>query len=168
MSHFLKSISVISAVEGLAKPLPAAFAKGSPASVGLAAGILALLFLVQHRGTASVAFLFSPVAAGWFVAIAGLGVHNLVAHGAGTGLQALSAVSPHHAVRFFAANGAAGWRALGSTMLAITGAEALYADLVRERRGGGVDEPGARRPAKSDEVMCFDNHLRGLRTLFYL
>ena len=116
-------------VEGLARPFPEAFAKGSPGVVGLAAGILAVLFLCQRAGTAGVAAIFSPVAVVWCFALAAIGIFNLVVVPRSVALSALSAVSPHHAVRFFARNGAEGWRSLGSLALCITGAEALFADL---------------------------------------
>lgn len=123
------SMSVVSAVEGLARPFPKAFAKGEAGVVGLAAGILSVLFLAQRFGTAGVAALFSPVAVAWCLALAGIGIYNLVIVPSSVALQALSAVSPHHAVEFFARNGAEGWRSLGSLALCITGAEALFADL---------------------------------------
>ena len=122
------SISVISAVEGLGRVSPTVFGKGAPATVALAAVILACLFLVQRFGTGGVALAFSPLAAIWFGALAAMGLYNLVTAGASNGLAALSAVSPHHAYRYFAANGREAWVSLGSTALAITGAEALFAD----------------------------------------
>ena len=122
------SISVISAVEGLERVSPTVFGRGAPATVALAAVILASLFLVQRFGTGGVSLAFSPLAAVWFGALATIGLHNLIAAGATDGLAALSAVSPHHAFRYFAANGREAWVSLGSTALAITGAEALFAD----------------------------------------
>ena len=121
------SISVISAVEGLGR-VSKVFDKGAPATVALAAVILACLFLVQRFGTGGVSLAFSPLAAIWFAALAAMGLYNLIMAGASNGLAALSAVSPHHAVRYFMANGKEAWVSLGSTALAITGAEALFAD----------------------------------------
>ena len=88
-----------------------------------------MLFLCQRFGTAGVAALFSPVAVSWCLALAAIGVYNLVVVPPSVALSALSAVSPHHAVQFFARNGAQGWVSLGSLALCITGAEALFADL---------------------------------------
>ena len=123
------SMSVVSAFEGLTHPFPKAFAKGEARVVGLAAGILAVLFLCQRFGTAGVAVLFSPIAVAWCAVLAGIGMYNLVIVPPSAALSALSAVSPHHAVRFFVRNGAEGWRSLGSLALCLTGAEALFADL---------------------------------------
>ena len=114
---------------GLARPFPTVFPKAGTGVVGLAACILAVLFLCQRFGTAGVAALFSPVAVSWCLALAAIGVYNLVVVPPSVALSALSAVSPHHAVQFFARNGAQGWVSLGSLALCITGAEALFADL---------------------------------------
>lgn len=123
------SMSVVSAVEGLARPFPRAFAKGEAGVVGLAAAILAVLFLCQRFGTAGVAVFFSPIAVAWCLSLAAIGVYNLVVVPSSVALNALAALSPHHAFLFFVRNGAEGWRSLGSLALCITGAEALFADL---------------------------------------
>lgn len=124
-----KTFPLKTQVEGLARPFPKAFAKGEAGVVGLAAGILAVLFLCQRFGTGGVASFFSPVAVAWCFALAGIGIYNLVVVPSSVALSALSAVSPHHAFAYFARNGAEGWRSLGSLALCITGAEALFADL---------------------------------------
>lgn len=118
-----------SAVEGLARPFPVVFVKAGPGVVGLAACILTILFLCQRFGTAGVSVAFSPIAVAWCLALAALGIYNLSIVPSSVALTALSALSPHHAVNFFARNGAEGWRSLGSLALCITGAEALFADL---------------------------------------
>lgn len=123
------SMSVVSAVEGLARPFPKAFAKGEAGVVSLSAAILAVLFLCQRFGTAGVAALFSPVAVAWCLSLSAIGVYNLAAVPAAVAASAVSALSPHHAFLFFVRNGAEGWRSLGSLALCITGAEALFADL---------------------------------------
>jgi KUP system potassium uptake protein len=114
------AISVLSAVEGLEGAHPAL----KPAVVPLTCGVLVGLFLLQRHGTGTVGRLFGPVMAAWFVAIGVAGARGLLRHP-----QVLAALSPHHAVRFFAAHGVRGALVLGSVVLAVTGAEALYADM---------------------------------------
>ena len=121
------AISVLSAAEGLALPLPS-FAVGSPPVVGLAAAILVALFAVQRAGSGGMSILFSPVSVLYFLTIGGVGAFALAARGA-NGARALSAVSPHHMVRHIRADPFLAWRQLGSIALTVTGAEALYADL---------------------------------------
>src|SRR5205823_2425878 len=86
--------------------------------------ILIALFMVQRRGTTGVGKIFGPIMIVWFVTIAIAGVAAI-----GANTLVLTSLDPAHAVRFFAAHG---WRAfltLGAVFLALTGAEALYADL---------------------------------------
>ena len=114
------AISVLSAVEGLT----VVEARLAPLVLPIAIGILVGLFIIQARGTAKVGALFGPVMIVYFVVIAGLGVINLL-----DAPQVLQALSPHHAVRFLMADPVLAFLALGSVVLAITGAEALYADM---------------------------------------
>jgi len=114
------AISVLSAVEGLEVATNAASSFVVPITVA----ILIALFGVQHHGTSGIGRIFGPVMIAWFVAIAALGVWNVVKNPA-----VLAALSPGYAVSFFARNGLHGLLVLGSVVLAITGAEALYADL---------------------------------------
>ncbi|MDH4146499.1 MAG: KUP/HAK/KT family potassium transporter, partial [Acidimicrobiia bacterium] len=114
------AISVLSAVEGF-EVATSAF---EPFVLPIAVAILIGLFAVQRRGTGSVGRVFGPIMAVWFTTLAVLGVANLV----GTP-SVLRAVDPTLAVRFFLHNGRAGFLALGSIFLAVTGAEALYADM---------------------------------------
>ena len=114
------AISVLSAVEGLNLVAPNLDAWVVP----LSSGILVLLFAAQSRGTASVAFVFGPVMALWFVAIALSGAVHLFA-----APRILLALSPTYGVVFLGAHGVAGLFALGAVFLAVTGAEALYADM---------------------------------------
>ncbi len=114
------SISVLSAIEGLEVATEAA----KPFVVPLTCFVLVGLFMVQRRGTSGVGRIFGPIMVLWFVTIA--------AAGSGAVLQApriLLALSPWHAVEFFAANHLHGFVVLGSVVLCITGCEALYADL---------------------------------------
>jgi KUP system potassium uptake protein len=114
------AISVLSAVEGL-EVGTSAF---KPYIVPIAAGILFALFLLQRHGTGVVGLLFGPVCALWFASLAAVGVWNIVKNP-----QILSALNPAHAVGFLAGHGFASFVVLGSVLLAITGAEALYADV---------------------------------------
>lgn len=114
------AVSVLGALEGLQVAAPAV----KPLIVPLAAGILLGLFLFQRRGTAGVASVFGPVTLVWFTAIALLGARSALATP-----EVFAAVNPLHALRFFVHNGGHGFLILGSVVLCITGAEALYADL---------------------------------------
>ena len=114
------AISVLSAVEGL-EVGTAAF---KPYVVPIATGILVALFVIQRHGTGAVGLLFGPVCALWFLAIGAVGAWNIAQVP-----QVLAALDPRHAVRFATGHGHASFVVLGSVLLAITGAEALYADL---------------------------------------
>jgi KUP system potassium uptake protein len=114
------AISVLSAVEGLAVTRPDL----APAVEPLTLVILACLFLVQRRGSSLLGGLFGPVMLVWFVVLGWLGLANI-----GKAPEVLLALSPHHAIAFVAADGLAAFLAFGSVVLAVTGAEALYADM---------------------------------------
>jgi KUP system potassium uptake protein len=114
------AISVLSAVEGLAT----VEARFDAFVIPIAVGILVALFYIQASGTARVGKLFGPIMVLYFMVLAALGISNIAAHP-----EVLSAVFPTHAVRFFAADPGLGFLALGSVVLAVTGAEALYADM---------------------------------------
>jgi KUP system potassium uptake protein len=114
------AISVLSAVEGLEVATPVF----QPYIVPITIAILIALFAVQSRGTARIGSIFGPVMLLWFVVLAALGATHIIAHP-----SVLTAVNPLHAVRFFARNGVAGFLVLGSVFLAVTGGEALYADM---------------------------------------
>ena len=114
------AISVLSAVEGL-EVGTAAF---KPYVVPIAAGVLVALFLIQRHGTGVVGALFGPVCVLWFSSLAAVGAWNIARHPA-----ILEAVNPVHALGFVGGHGFASFVVLGSVLLAITGAEALYADM---------------------------------------
>jgi KUP system potassium uptake protein len=114
------AISVLSAVEGIDVVSPGIQSAVLPIGVV----ILAVLFLVQRFGTHTVGRLFGPVMVLWFVAIAVLGVPQIIGHP-----DILRSLSPSYAVSFAAASPLTGFLAMGSVVLAITGAEALYADM---------------------------------------
>ncbi len=114
------AISVLSAVEGL-KLVTSGF---EPYILPLSVAIIVGLFLVQSHGTAGVAIWFGPITLVWFVAMAVGGLLH-IADDPGV----FAAFDPRHAVAFLAGNGKVGLVALGAVFLAVTGAEALYADL---------------------------------------
>ncbi len=114
------ALSVLSAIEGLDVATPAFH----PFILPLTVLILLALFAIQARGTASVASLFGPITAVWFVAIAIPGLFWIVSDPA-----ILWALSPHFGVHFLLNHGIVSLYTLGAVFLAVTGAEALYADL---------------------------------------
>ena len=114
------AISVLSALEGLHLAIPAF----SPYVLPAAVGILALLFLLQPRGTASIGRLFGPVMLIWFVAIAALGAWGISQNPA-----VLVGLSPAYGLAYLAHGGFTAFALLGSVFLCVTGAEALYADM---------------------------------------
>ncbi len=114
------AISVLSAVEGL-KVISPAF---EDAVVPIALGILLALFLVQWRGTGSMGRIFGPICALWFITIGLLGLIEVVRQP-----QVLVALSPFYAIQFCLHYHLAAFIALGAVVLAVTGAEALYADM---------------------------------------
>jgi KUP system potassium uptake protein len=114
------AISVLSAMEGLEIATPAFEAYVLPFTVLILIG----LFAVQARGTARVGAFFGPVMAIWFITIAVVGVSHIADEP-----SVLAAVNPWHAVAFVGSHGYIGLVTLGAVFLAVTGAEALYADL---------------------------------------
>ena len=120
-SMITPAISVLSAVEGLTT-VEASFA---PYVVPTAIGILVGLFAIQARGTARVGALFGPVMIFYFVTISVLGVMHIV----GNPWIIVETINPLNAIHFFLADGWRAFLALGSVVLAVTGAEALYADM---------------------------------------
>ncbi len=114
------AISILSAVEGLKLVHPATEHAVLPATIAIIIG----LFLVQSRGTAAVAQWFGPITLVWFIA---MGIGGLLHISDDPGVFA--ALNPVHAVRFMLDHGMVGLVALGAVFLAVTGAEALYADL---------------------------------------
>ncbi|WP_068879095.1 potassium transporter Kup [Phenylobacterium sp. CCH12-B4] len=117
------AVSVLGSMEGM-KEIPGVGPRLAPLVLPAAAAILVVLFLVQSRGTASVAKLFGPVTAAWFLVLGGLGLYHLW-----DDLSVFRALSPHYGVMFLLDNGFLGFVILGSVFLAVTGAEALYADM---------------------------------------
>jgi KUP system potassium uptake protein len=114
------AISVLSAIEGLKIVTPAF----DPYVVPLTIVILLALFAAQSRGTARVAAFFGPITAIWFVAIA---IPGIVAIAGDPWI--LLAINPFYGLKFVVSHGVIGLVTLGAVFLAVTGAEALYADL---------------------------------------
>nr|WP_047230037.1 potassium transporter Kup [Pseudomonas brassicacearum] len=119
-SMITPAISVLSAVEGL----EVAFDGLDHWVVPMALVILVALFLIQKHGTDRIGKLFGPVMVLWFVVLGGLGIHGIVQHP-----QVIEALNPAWGVRFFMVHPGVGVAILGAVVLALTGAEALYADM---------------------------------------
>jgi len=114
------AISVLSAVEGLEVVAPSSSTLVIPITIA----ILIVLFFYQKKGTAKVGRIFGPVMVIWFLTIGVLGVREIM-----LAPQILAALNPWYGLRFFVDHGASGFVLLGAVVLAVTGAEALYADM---------------------------------------
>jgi len=119
-SMITPAISVLSAVEGLNVAAPSL----APLIVPITAAIIVCLFALQRQGTAAVGRMFGPVMLVWFLTIAGCGIGGIAVHPA-----ILEALSPTYAIQFFTEHFATAFFALAAVVLAVTGAEALYADM---------------------------------------
>ncbi|HKR77831.1 MAG TPA: potassium transporter Kup [Rhodanobacter sp.] len=114
------AVTTLGAVEGLKVIAPELGKWVVPITVA----VMILLFLLQRHGTDRVGKLFGPVMMIWFVVIALLGVNMIVRHP-----QVLLAINPWYGVKFFFSHGLQAFIALGGVVLAVTGTEALYADM---------------------------------------
>jgi KUP system potassium uptake protein len=114
------AISVLGAVEGLAVATPALQQFIVPIAVVIISG----LFAVQRRGTAGIGAVFGPVTTVWFFCISVLGVMGIMRHP-----SVLTALNPWYAASFLWHEGWQGFKVLSAVVLAVTGAEALYADM---------------------------------------
>jgi KUP system potassium uptake protein len=114
------AISVLSALEGL----NVATDVFKPHVVSIAVAILFALFVIQSRGTAQIAKAFGPVMLLWFAVIAALGVAGVSRHPA-----VLAAADPRYGIALLTGHGWSGVAVLGGVFLAMTGAEAMYADM---------------------------------------
>jgi KUP system potassium uptake protein len=119
-SMITPAISVLSAVEGMKVVRPGLQDWVVPITVV----IIVALFAVQRRGTGVVGGLFGPVMIGWFAAIGACGVNSIIDHP-----RILAALSPVYAVKFMVGNFGTAFFSLTGVVLAVTGAEALYADM---------------------------------------
>lgn len=114
------AISVLSAVEGLQIVAPSLSHYVLPVTIA----VLFALFILQAKGTGAVGKLFSPIMCLWFATLGGLGVVN-ISHAPGV----LAAVNPYYAIHLLVELGWHGFLIMGAVVLAVTGAEALYADM---------------------------------------
>jgi KUP system potassium uptake protein len=119
-SMITPAISVLSAVEGLKVVEPSL----EQLVVPITAVIIVVLFMVQRRGTAAVGRMFGPVMIAWFLVIGACGVAGIVHHP-----EILRALSPTYALDFLVDHFDIAFFALAAVVLAVTGAEALYADM---------------------------------------
>jgi KUP system potassium uptake protein len=119
-SMITPAISVLSAVEGLELMKPDLAEVVLPITIG----VLAVLFFVQRRGTAHMAKLFGPIMVLWFLSLAVSGVASIL-----RAPQVLAAVNPVHGVAMLIHHPMVALAIVGATFLAVTGAEALYADM---------------------------------------
>lgn len=115
------AMSVLSAIEGLKIAIPSLDPR---VIVIVTLGILLALFLLQRHGTARVGSIFGPLMLLWFIVIAALGVVEIFHEP-----RILLAVNPWYGIQFFIAHGTGAFILLGAVVLAVTGAEALYADM---------------------------------------
>ncbi|MCQ8179679.1 potassium transporter Kup [Methylomonas sp. SURF-1] len=119
-SMITPAISVLSAVEGLQIVAPRLEHFVTPITIL----VLAVLFIIQAKGTGRVGRMFAPVMCVWFTVLALLGVFNIFQHP-----DVLMAINPYYAVNLLLEIGWKGFVIMGAVVLAITGAEALYADM---------------------------------------
>lgn len=114
------AISVLSAIEGLKIVEPGL----TPFILPVSVLVLVLLFAFQYQGTSRIGWVFGPVMALWFCVIGSLGLWGVIQHP-----EVLYALSPFHAAAYLMTHGKVGFMVLGGVFLAVTGAEALYADM---------------------------------------
>ena len=114
------AISVLSAVEGMELVAPGFTPFVLPVTLAIIAGI----FAVQRHGTDKVARFFGPITLIWFITMAGLGLAHI-----GDQLGVLAALDPRHGIFYVTHHGLGALPAMGAVFLAVTGAEALYADM---------------------------------------
>ncbi|XVF21858.1 hypothetical protein REPUB_Repub12eG0125600 [Reevesia pubescens] len=115
-------ISVLSAVGGIKQAKPSL---SEDTIVWTSVGILVCLFMVQRFGTDKVGYTFAPIICVWFAFIAGIGVYNFVKFDP----TVVKAINPKYIIDYFRRNKKDAWISLGGVVLAITGTEALFADV---------------------------------------
>jgi KUP system potassium uptake protein len=120
-SMITPAMSVLSATEGLKYVNPGFEAWILPIAVAILVG----LFAIQSRGTEKVGKLFGPIMLTYFTVLAALGIYHLTKFP----MIILETLNPLNALHFFAVDGFRAWVAMGTVVLAVTGAEALYADM---------------------------------------
>ena len=125
-SMITPAISVLSAVEGVKVAAPSVSGIVIPITVA----IIVVLFMAQRLGTGAVGRVFGPVMAVWFTVLAALGVRGIAGHPV-----ILEALSPSYAIGFLTGHFGTAFFSLTAVVLAVTGAEALYADMGHFGRG---------------------------------
>eukprot|EP00053_Salpingoeca_punica_P013099 m.117881 g.117881 ORF g.117881 m.117881 type:complete len:700 (+) comp16107_c2_seq1:110-2209(+) len=116
------AISVVSAIEGIQVNTPSI---SQDVVIIISVAIIFALFMVQRFGTHRIGLSFGPIMVLWFVAIAALGINNLSKYDT----TVFKAFNPGEALSYFERRGFEGWASIGTAMLAVTGAEAMFADL---------------------------------------
>ncbi|KAB1203080.1 Potassium transporter 5 [Morella rubra] len=116
-------ISVLSAVGGITEKAPKAMTEDR--IVWISVVILIILFSCQRFGTDKVGYTFAPIVFIWFAFIGGIGIYNFVKYDPGV----IKALNPNYIVDYFRRNKKEAWVSLGGVVLAITGTEALFADV---------------------------------------
>ncbi|KAI5061278.1 hypothetical protein GOP47_0023783 [Adiantum capillus-veneris] len=116
------AISVLSAVDGIQTKVQSLT---EDHVVLISVAVLVILFSLQSFGTEKVAFLFAPCVIVWFAFIGGIGIFNIFNYDA----SIFKAFNPYYIINYFQRNGRQGWISLGGIVLAITGTEAMFADL---------------------------------------
>ncbi|KAI5072251.1 hypothetical protein GOP47_0012357 [Adiantum capillus-veneris] len=116
------AISVLSAVDGIQTKV---HSLTEDHVVLISVAVLVILFSLQRSGTEKVAFLFAPCVIIWFAFIGGIGIFNIFKYDA----SIFRAFNPYYIINYFQRNGRQGWISLGGIVLAITGTEAMFADL---------------------------------------
>ena len=114
------AISVLSAVEGMEQISPALHQWVGPIAIVILLG----LFVVQRHGTAKIGVAFGPIMIVWFLALGSLGLYRFIQHP-----EVIQALSPHWGISYLAHHGYHGIVIMGMVLLAVTGCEALYADI---------------------------------------
>ena len=114
------AISVLSAAEGLTVINPAL----EHCVLPIALSVLLVLFVIQRKGTQHIGTFFGPVMLLWFATLAAAGIYQIVQNP-----SVLRAINPYYGLYFATHHGWAGFVSLGAVVLAVTGAEALYADM---------------------------------------
>src|SRR3954470_1882664 len=119
-SMITPSVTILSAIEGLEEASP----RFEPYVIPLTLIVVAVLFFIQSHGTAKVGALFGPVMIVWFASLAALGLNRILENP-----DVLAALSPVFALDFIVTHAGLAFLVLGAVFLALTGGEALYADM---------------------------------------
>ncbi|KAL1919911.1 uncharacterized protein VTP21DRAFT_1843 [Calcarisporiella thermophila] len=114
------AVSVLAAVEGLEIKVPSL----QPLVVPLTCTVITCLFLSQRMGTDRISSIFAPIVTCWLLLLFFVGLYNITHHP-----EIMRAINPLYLIRLFVNNGSSAWQRLGGVLLAVTGVEALFADM---------------------------------------